>query len=47
MSVDRSDIEAGPTTQQCCNNCGKTGYNIRICSEVTETSDEGSYVELD
>ena len=44
MSERGEAIEAGPATQRCCSNCGKTGHNVRTCQEVEETSDEGSYV---
>ena len=47
MSLGGGNVEAGPATQWCCSNCGKTGYNVRTCQEVEETSDEGSYVASD
>ena len=47
MLEEGGETEAGPATQRRCGNCGKTGYNVRTCQEVEETSDEGSYIASD
>jgi len=46
-SEEEGDVEAGPSTQRRCRQCGKPGHNIRTCQEVEETSDEDSDVESD
>lgn len=43
--VERDALEAGPSTQQRCRRCGKTGHNVRTCQEVKETSDKESSIE--